>query len=110
MTGDLPRSLRAFLLCVAAELAAYFVVLLTRSTQEPPNCDDYCMTDRDIALFWGLLVAAPVVIGQFVVGGILIALAARKDNWSLAAGLYAFVGSTALMVALVYGYYTLQAS
>ena len=106
--GQTPRSVLALLTCVTIEAAAYFVWLLTQSTQDPANCDEYCWSDRDIAWIWGAFGAAPLVVGQLIFGGIAIALAARKDNWGIPTGLLAFLGATALTLPLMYLIYFLQ--
>ncbi|WP_433007479.1 hypothetical protein [Kribbella sp. CA-294648] len=96
--------------CVAIEVVAYFVVLLTRSRQEPAGCDDYCWSDWDFAVGWGYLVVAPLVAGQLVVGGIAVARAASKDSRGISTGLLAFFGATALTLLLLFGVYYLQSS
>lgn len=96
--------------CVGIEVVAYFVVLLTRSRREPVGCDEYCWSDWDYAVGWGLLVVAPLAVGQLLFGGIVLVLGARNDQRGISAGVVAFVSSTALMVALLYGFYILRSS
>lgn len=102
--------MRALVSCVVIEVVAYFVVLLTRSRREPAGCSDYCWSDWDFAVGWGYLVVAPLAVGQLLFGGIVIALAARKDDRGIAAGLVAFTSSTALTLLLLFGVYYLQSS
>jgi hypothetical protein len=104
------RSALALLTCVVVEVVAYFVVLVTRSRREPVGCGDYCWSDWDLALGWGYLVVAPLAAGQLLFGGLVIVLAARQGNRGISVGLVAFVSSTALMAALLYGFYILQST
>lgn len=104
------RSALTLVSCVVVEVVVYFVVLLTRSKQDPLDCNDYCWSHWDYAVGWGYLVVAPLAVGQLLFGGIVVVLAARQDNRGVSAGLIAFVSSTALMVALLCGFYILQSS
>lgn len=104
------RSVRTLVSCVGIEVVAYFVVLLTRSRREPVGCGDNCWSDWDFAVGWGQLVVAPLAVGQLFFGGIVIVLAARKDDRGISAGLVAFMSSTALMLALLFGIYFLQST
>ncbi|NEA33691.1 hypothetical protein [Streptomyces sp. SID13031] len=102
------RSMRALLACVLVEAEVYFVVLLTRSGQDPSGCADTCWSDQDIAAVWGLGVVAPLAVGQLVFGGIAVALAARKGDRGIPTGLFAWFGATALTAALLFGTWFLQ--
>ncbi|WBQ07319.1 hypothetical protein [Kribbella sp. CA-293567] len=110
MTAKLPRSAVTLLSCVVLEGVVYFVWLLTSSKVEPLGCDDHCLSGRDIAAGWGLLVIAPLAAGQLLFGGVTVALTARKGDRSVFAGLLGFFAGTALTLPILFFVYYLQSS
>jgi hypothetical protein len=81
----------------AAVIVAVVVIVLTRSTADPPNCGGWCFSDRFRAEIAVVVVGLPSLAVAVIVSLIVLRLFARR-GWT-----GAVAGSSAAILGLVAG-------
>ncbi|WP_328327097.1 hypothetical protein OHA70_00075 [Kribbella sp. NBC_00382] len=93
---------RVFLGWIGVELAGYALLVLFASDEPNSGCVGLCFSDQGMLVLLGMMVGIFVLIGQVIVGLLLVKAYNRRRMTPLATGSAAFF-TTFAVVVLIFG-------